>query len=108
MDPRRPARAWTPIGPERTPWKSSTRTTVTAPPPGPESGSSCSARPSQSVAIVIPSLVVGIIGAVVIVIGVGAGKVMSMAGYGHDGHHAQGGSLVDAPDESGTGTVGKS
>ena len=61
-----------------------------------------------AVAIVIPSLVVAIIGAVVIVIGVGAGKVMSMAGLGHDGHHAQGGSLVDAPDESGPGTVGKS
>lgn len=61
-----------------------------------------------SVAVVIPNLVVGIIGAVVIVIGVVAGKVLSMAGLGHDGHHAQGGSIVDAPDEVGTDTIGKS
>jgi hypothetical protein len=61
-----------------------------------------------SVAVVIPSLVLGIIGAVVIVAGVAAGKMMSMAGLGHNGHHAQAGSVVDAPDESGTGTVGKS
>jgi hypothetical protein len=33
---------------------------------------------------------------------------MSMAGLGHNGHHAQAGSAIDAPDESGTGTVGKS
>jgi hypothetical protein len=61
-----------------------------------------------SVAVVIPSLVVGIIGAVVMIAGVVAWKVMSMAGYGHDGHHAQGGSLVDAPDEAGAQTIGKS
>ena len=61
-----------------------------------------------SVAVVIPSLLLGIIGAAVIVAGVAAGKTMSMAGYGSNGHHAQGGSIVDAPDESGAGTVGKS
>jgi len=61
-----------------------------------------------SVAVIIPSLVLGIIGAVVIVAGVAAGKTMSMAGSGQNGHHAQTGSVVDAPDESGTGTVGKS
>jgi hypothetical protein len=33
---------------------------------------------------------------------------MSMAGYGNNGHHAQVGSVVDAPDETGAGTVGKS
>jgi hypothetical protein len=33
---------------------------------------------------------------------------MSMAGFGNNGHHAQAGSAIDAPDESGTGTVGKS
>jgi hypothetical protein len=61
-----------------------------------------------SVAVVIPSLVLGIIGAVVIVAGVVAGKVLSMAGYGSNGHHAQAGSVVDAPDEAGAGTLGKS
>ena len=61
-----------------------------------------------SVAVVIPSLVLGIIGAVVIVAGVAAGKTMSMAGYGNKGHHAQAGSIVDAPDEAGAETLGKS
>ncbi|MFM6849189.1 MAG: HGxxPAAW family protein [Terrabacter sp.] len=61
-----------------------------------------------AVAVVLPSLVLGIIGAVVIVAGVVAGKVLSMAGYGSDKHHAQAGSVVDAPDEAGAGTLGKS
>ncbi|WP_246111444.1 HGxxPAAW family protein [Terrabacter aerolatus] len=61
-----------------------------------------------SVAVVVPSLVLGIIGAVVIVAGIVAGKLLSMAGYGSDGHHAQGGSIVDAPDELGVETIGKS
>ena len=61
-----------------------------------------------SIAVVIPNLVVGIIGAVVIVGGIAAGKMMSMAGYGSNGHHAQAGSLVDAPDEHGSETLGKS
>jgi len=61
-----------------------------------------------SVAVVIPSLVLGIIGTVVIIAGVVAGKVLSMAGYGASGHHAQAGSLIDAPDEADPQTVGKS
>jgi hypothetical protein len=61
-----------------------------------------------SVAVVIPSIVLGIIGAVVIIAGVVAGKVMSMAGFGGDAHHAQAGSVVDAPDEAGAPTIGKS
>jgi len=61
-----------------------------------------------SVGVLLPSLLLGIIGAVIILIGAGAGKVLSMAGYGAKGHHAQAGSLVDAPDESGAETLGKS
>lgn len=62
-----------------------------------------------SVAVVLPNLVVGIIGTIVIIIGAAAGKVMSMAGYGSDGHHAQaGGAFADAPDEVGADTRGKS
>src|SRR6476660_756276 len=61
-----------------------------------------------SVAVVIPSLVLGILGAVVIVAGVAAGKTMPIAGYGLNGHHALVGSVGDAPDETGAGTVGKS
>ncbi|MBB2987794.1 HGxxPAAW family protein [Terracoccus luteus] len=62
-----------------------------------------------SVAVVIPNLVVGIIGAVVMVIGAALGKILSMAGYGSDGHHAQaGGAFADAPDEVGADTRGKS
>lgn len=61
-----------------------------------------------AVAVAIPSLVLGIIGAVIIVAGVVAGKVLSMAGYGADAHHAQMGSSIDAPDEAGAQTLGKS
>ena len=61
-----------------------------------------------AVAVVIPSMVLGIIGAVVIIAGVVAGKLLSMAGYGSDGHHAQRGSIIDAPDEVGSPTLGKS
>jgi hypothetical protein len=61
-----------------------------------------------SIGVVIPSLLLMIIGGVVIVAGVAAGKTMSMAGYGTDAHHAQAGSVVDAPNEHGTETLGKS
>ena len=61
-----------------------------------------------SVAVLLPSVLLGIIAAAIIVAGAGAGKVLSMAGYGSNGHHAQTGSLVDAPDESGSETLGKS
>ena len=61
-----------------------------------------------SVAVLLPSLLLGISGAVVIVAGAAAGKLLSMAGYGSNGHSAQAGSLVDAPDEAGAETVGKS
>src|SRR5688572_9025881 len=61
-----------------------------------------------SVAVLLPNIVLGIVGAVVIIAGAIAGKVMSMAGYGSKGHHAQAGALVDAPDELGAETVGKS
>ena len=56
----------------------------------------------------LPSLLLGIIGAALIIAGAGAGKVLSMAGYGSNGHHAQAGSIVDAPDEAGAETIGKS
>jgi hypothetical protein len=61
-----------------------------------------------SVAVLLPSMVLGIIGAVLIVGGAAAGKLLSMAGYGSNGHHAQAGSIVDAPDEAGVETIGKS
>ena len=61
-----------------------------------------------SVAVILPNLLLGIVGAIVIIAGAVAGKVLSMAGYGSSGHHAQAGSLVDAPDESGAETLGKS
>lgn len=61
-----------------------------------------------SVAFIIPSVALAIVGAVVIVAGIVAGKLLSMAGYGSNGHHAQGGSIVDAPDEVGVQTLGKS
>lgn len=61
-----------------------------------------------SVAVILPNLLLGIVGAVVIIAGAVAGKVMSMAGYGSKAHHAQAGSVIDAPDELGAETVGKS
>lgn len=61
-----------------------------------------------SVAALIPSLLVGGIAAVVIIAGAVTGKLMSMAGMGSSGHHAQAGGLVDAPDEVGAETQGKS
>lgn len=61
-----------------------------------------------AIAVVVPSLLLGIIGAAIIVLGVIAGRVMSMAGYGSSTHHAQDGKLVDAPDEAGTQTLGQS
>jgi hypothetical protein len=45
---------------------------------------------------------------VVIVLGVVSGKVLSMAGYGAKAHASQHGGVVDAPHETGRGTVGKS
>lgn len=61
-----------------------------------------------SVAVLLPHLVLGIVGAVVMVAGAVTGKVMSMAGYGGASHAAQSGGLVDAPDEVGAETRGKS
>ncbi len=62
-----------------------------------------------SVAVVGPNLTLGIIGAVVIIVGAIAGKVLAMAGYGSKPHASERESLVaDAPDERGTATVGKS
>ncbi len=61
-----------------------------------------------AIGVLLPNLVVGIIGAVVVLGGVVAGKVLSMAGYGNKVHGAQDGSVVDAPHESGHGTLGKS
>ena len=55
------------------------------------------------------AMVLGIIAAVVIVIGAIVGKVLAMAGYGSRPHDREGEGLVaDAPDEHGTSTVGKS
>lgn len=61
-----------------------------------------------SVAVLLPSLALGIVGAVVIVAGGVAGKVLSMAGYGGGVGRSQSGLLVDAPDEVGTDTLGAS
>jgi hypothetical protein len=61
-----------------------------------------------SVGIVVANVPISVVGGVVIVIGAIAGKVMSMAGYGSSAHHAQAGSLVDAPDEVGSQTRGQS
>jgi hypothetical protein len=61
-----------------------------------------------AVAVAIPSVLLGILGAVVMIGGVIAGKVLSMAGLGSDAHHAQAGSTIDAPDEAGAQTLGKS
>ncbi|WP_034801785.1 HGxxPAAW family protein [Intrasporangium oryzae] len=61
-----------------------------------------------SVAVLLPSMALGIVGAVVIVLGAVAGKVLSMAGYGNKPGHTQTGPVVDAPDEMGTQTFGKS
>lgn len=62
-----------------------------------------------SIAVVMPSMVLGIIAAVVIVVGAIVGKVLAMAGYGSKPHDSEREGLVrDAPDERGTSTVGKS
>jgi len=61
-----------------------------------------------AVAVAIPSVWLGIVGAVIMIAGVVAAKVLSMAGYGADAHHAQAGSSIDAPDEAGAQTLGKS
>ena len=61
-----------------------------------------------SIGVLLPSLVLGIIGGAVIVIGAVSGKFLSMAGYGSKSHHAQAGGVVDAPDELGRETLGKS
>ena len=61
-----------------------------------------------SVAVLLPSLLLGIIGAALIITGAAAGKVLSMAGYGSNGHHAQAGPIIYAPDEAGADTIGKS
>jgi hypothetical protein len=62
-----------------------------------------------AIGVLVPSLLLGIIGGVVVVLGAASGKFLSMAGYGANSHHAQhGGSAIDAPDEAGHGTFGKS
>ncbi|MDN5789772.1 MAG: hypothetical protein L0H25_02725 [Micrococcales bacterium] len=63
-----------------------------------------------SIAVLIPSVVLGIVSAIVILLGVIAGKVLSMAGYGTNPHgvEREHGLLRDGPDESGTASVGKS
>ncbi len=62
-----------------------------------------------AIAVLVPSIVLGIISAIVIILGAITGKVLSMAGYGAAAHDTEGGGfLVDAPDETGTSTVGKS
>lgn len=62
-----------------------------------------------AIAVVIPSVAVGIIGAVIIILGGVAGKVLAMAGYGSKAHDRERESLLaDAPDEHGTTTQGKS
>ncbi len=65
--------------------QTSTRTTDTAPPRGPGSASSCSAPPSPPSPCSCPASLLGIIGAALIIAGAGAGKVLSMAGYGSEG-----------------------
>ena len=61
-----------------------------------------------AVGVLLPNLALGIVGGVVIVLGVVSGKVLSMAGYGAKAHASQHGGVVDAPHETGRGTVGKS
>lgn len=62
-----------------------------------------------SVAVLLPSVVLGIVAAVIVVIGVIAGKVLALAGYGASPHPTQSESLLaDAPEESGTSTLGSS
>jgi hypothetical protein len=61
-----------------------------------------------AIGVLLPNLVLGIIGGVVVVAGALSGKFLSMAGYGSKAHHAQDGSGVDAPHESGRGTLGAS
>jgi hypothetical protein len=62
-----------------------------------------------SVGVVVSNVPISVVGGVVIVLGAVAGKVLAMAGYGNKGpHHAQAGSVVDAPDEVGAQTLGQS
>lgn len=60
-------------------------------------------------AVLFPNYLLGIVGAAVIIAGAIAGKVLAMAGYGAKAHDTEREPLfADAPDESGTKTVGKS
>lgn len=62
-----------------------------------------------SIAVLLPSVILGIVAAVIIVLGVVAGKVLALAGYGAKPHLTQSESLLaDAPEESGTSTFGAS
>ncbi|HET7398408.1 MAG TPA: HGxxPAAW family protein [Intrasporangium sp.] len=65
-----------------------------------------------SIAVLRPSALLGWLAAGIIVVGAVSGKVLSMAGFGarpHDTESASApGPLTDAPEESGTKTVGKS
>jgi multisubunit Na+/H+ antiporter MnhG subunit len=61
-----------------------------------------------AIGVLLPNLALGIVGAVVIIGGVVSGKVLSMAGYGNKPHDPQSAPAVDAPDETGRETLGKS
>jgi hypothetical protein len=62
-----------------------------------------------SIAIVMANVPLAIVGAVVIVLGGIAGKVLAMAGYGSTSHDTEREVLLaDAPEEQGTETRGKS
>ena len=63
----------------------------------------------MSVAIVFANVPFAVVGGVVVVLGMVAGKVLAMAGYGAKPHDRERETaLADAPDERGTETVGKS
>lgn len=65
-----------------------------------------------SIAVLLPSKVWGVVAAVIIIAGAAAGKILTMAGFGSGAHDTESshapGPLADAPEESGTKTVGKS
>ena len=61
-----------------------------------------------AIGVLLPSLALGIIGAVVIVLGAVSGKVLSMAGYGSKAHHAQSNGVAGSTDEVGRETLDKS
>ena len=63
----------------------------------------------MSVAIVFANVPFAIVGGGIVVLGMVAGKVLAMAGYGAKSHDRERPvTIADAPDEQGTATVGKS